>query len=80
TVDRFQGHEADFVMLSFANNHPTSFLESPNRLNVAITRAKHQLIVYGNRPAMQKAPGVLGTFASNSYWSTTIETESQEAL
>ncbi|TMX32988.1 heavy metal resistance protein CzcA [Vibrio rotiferianus] len=80
TVDRFQGHEADFVMLSFANNHPTSFLESPNRLNVAITRAKHQLIVYGNRPAMQKASGVLGTFASNSYWSTTIETESQEAL
>ncbi|MFP6844339.1 MAG: DEAD/DEAH box helicase [Thalassolituus sp.] len=80
TVDRFQGHEADFVMLSFANNHPTSFLESPNRLNVAITRAKHQLIVYGNRRAMQKASGVLGTFASNSYWSTTIETESQEAL
>jgi hypothetical protein len=80
TVDRFQGHEADFVMLSFANNHPTSFLESPNRLNVAITRAKHQLIVYGNRSAMQKASGVLGTFASNSYWSTTIETESQEAL
>ena len=80
TVDRFQGHEADFVMLSFANNHPTSFLESPNRLNVAITRAKHQLIVYGNRSAMQKASGVLGTFASNSYWSTTIKTESQETL
>ncbi|WP_341660141.1 DEAD/DEAH box helicase [Vibrio sp.] len=80
TVDRFQGHEADFVMLSFANNHPTSFLESPNRLNVALTRAKHQLIVYGNRSAMQKASGVLGTFASNSYWSTSIETESQGAL
>lgn len=80
TVDRFQGHEADFVLLSFANNHPTSFLESPNRLNVAVTRAKHQLIVYGNRPAMQKASGVLATFASTPYWSTTIETETPEAI
>lgn len=80
TVDRFQGHEADFVLLSFANNHPTSFLESPNRLNVAITRAKHQLIVYGNRPAMQKASGVLATFASSPYWSTTIEAETPEAI
>ncbi|QYJ95707.1 AAA domain-containing protein [Shewanella spartinae] len=75
TVDRFQGHEADLVLLSFANDHPTSFLESPNRLNVAITRAKHQLIVYGNRPAMKRASGVLATFASQDFWSTTIETE-----
>lgn len=80
TVDRFQGHEADLVLLSFGNDHPTSFLESPNRLNVAITRAKYQLIVYGNRSAMQKASGVLKTFASNSYWSTTIETNSPEAV
>jgi hypothetical protein len=80
TVDRFQGHEADFVLLSFANNHPTSFLESPNRLNVAVTRAKYQLIVYGNRPAMQKASGVLSTFANNTHWSTTIETDSSEAV
>lgn len=80
TVDRFQGHEADFVLLSFANDHPTSFLESPNRLNVAITRAKYQLIVYGNRTAMQKASGVLATFASNSYWSTTIDIDTQGAI
>lgn len=34
TVDRFQGHEADLVLISFANRSPTSFLESPNRLSV----------------------------------------------
>ena len=63
TVDRFQGQEADIVLLSFAKQRPTSFLRSPNRLNVAITRAKFQLIIYGNRGRMQKAPGKLGEFA-----------------
>ena len=41
TVDRFQGHEADVVALSFVKRHPTSFLQSRNRLNVALTRARH---------------------------------------
>ena len=48
TVDRFQGHEADLVFLSFVKNHPTVFLGSPNRLNVAITRARYQLVLVGN--------------------------------
>ena len=60
TVDRFQGHEADVVYLSFSNSHPTSFLESPNRLNVALTRARYQLVVFGDRNAMGRArPGML---------------------
>ena len=49
TVDRFQGHEADLVLLSFANNRSTSFLESPNRLNVALTRPRFQRVIFGNR-------------------------------
>ncbi len=49
TVDRFQGHEADLVFLSFANTYPTVFLESPNRLNVALTRARYQRVIVGNR-------------------------------
>jgi len=48
TVDRFQGHEADLVFLSFVKNHPTVFLGSPNRLNVAVTRARYQLVLVGN--------------------------------
>ena len=49
TVDRFQGHEADLVFLSFVNNTRTGFLDVPNRLNVAITRARYQLILIGKR-------------------------------
>ncbi|WGK68797.1 AAA domain-containing protein [Candidatus Haliotispira prima] len=72
TVDRFQGHEADFVMLSFSSPFATSFLESPNRLNVAITRARYQLVVFGNRNRMKKASGVLGKFAKAVTWDKSL--------
>lgn len=48
TVDRFQGREADLVLLSLRNTRRVGFLDSPNRLNVAITRARQQLMVIGN--------------------------------
>ena len=48
TVDRFQGREADLVMLSMRNPGRVGFLDSPNRLNVAVTRARQQLVVVGN--------------------------------
>jgi hypothetical protein len=48
TVDRFQGREADLVMLSMRNTRRTGFLDSPNRLNVGVTRARQQLVVVGN--------------------------------
>lgn len=48
TVDRFQGREADLVMLSMRNTRRTGFLDSPNRLNVAVTRARQQLVIFGN--------------------------------
>ncbi|HEX8826198.1 MAG TPA: AAA domain-containing protein [Archangium sp.] len=49
TVDRFQGREADLVLLSLRNTERVGFLNSPNRLNVAITRARHLLVLLGNR-------------------------------
>lgn len=48
TVDKFQGHEADIVFLSMVQNKRIGFLDNPNRLNVAITRAKYQLVILGN--------------------------------
>lgn len=47
TVDRFQGREADLVMLSMRNTGRVGFLDSPNRLNVGVTRARQQLVVFG---------------------------------
>lgn len=49
TVDRFQGREADLVLLSFRNVKRPGHADSPNRLNVAITRARFQLVLFGNK-------------------------------
>lgn len=69
TVDRFQGHEADVVFLSVANTHHTNFLESVNRLNVAITRARYQRVIVGNRMRLKgKAGSLLSDLASNEPW------------
>lgn len=48
TVDKFQGHEADIVFLSMVQTNRDGFLDNPNRLNVAITRARFQLVIVGD--------------------------------
>ena len=54
TVDKFQGHEADIVFLSMVQTQRDGFLDNPNRLNVAITRAKFQLVIIGNHDYFSK--------------------------
>lgn len=49
TVDRFQGQEADMVFLSFVRTRGIGFLDNPNRLNVALTRARFQLVLVGHK-------------------------------
>ena len=49
TVDRFQGREADLVLLSLRNTSRPGHMDSPNRLNVGITRARFLLVVFGHR-------------------------------
>lgn len=49
TVDYIQGQEADVVFLSMVRNNNVGFMDTPNRLNVAITRAKHLLVFVGNK-------------------------------
>lgn len=54
TVDRFQGDEADMVLLSFTKFSPKAFYNSPNRLNVALTRARYKLVLFGNKNWLAK--------------------------
>jgi len=49
TVDKFQGQEADLVLLSFTKYTRDAHFSSPNRLNVALTRAKFKLVLFGNK-------------------------------
>lgn len=48
TVDKFQGRENDVIILSTVDNEISDFTDNPNRLNVAVTRAKEQLILVVN--------------------------------
>ena len=78
TVDRFQGHEADIVLISFAQRHSTNHLESPNRLNVALTRARYQRVIIGDRQAMRKARGnLLRELADKEPWDKNIDRRQQ---
>lgn len=58
TVDKFQGDEADMVLLSFTKASKGAFYNSPNRLNVAITRARYKLVLYGNPERLEKGAGL----------------------
>ena len=49
SVDRFQGQEADIVYLSMVQDSKLGFLDSISRINVAITRAKEKIIIFGNK-------------------------------
>ncbi|GAB6011007.1 AAA domain-containing protein [Viscerimonas tarda] len=48
TVDKFQGRENDVIVLSTVDNEISEFADNANRLNVAVSRAKDQLIVVVN--------------------------------
>jgi len=56
TVDRFQGREADLVLLSFRNVRRPGHADSPNRLNVAITRARFMLVLFGSQSYFARCP------------------------
>jgi superfamily I DNA and/or RNA helicase len=59
TVDSAQGSEADIVILSFVRSEATGFLNDDRRINVALTRARFQLVGNFRRfPRFQNAATV----------------------
>ncbi len=61
TVDAFQGNEADVVVLSLVRNNAMTggralgFLRDRRRMNVALSRAKSQLIIVGSLAFLKEA-------------------------
>ena len=54
-VDSMQGREADIVFLSMVRTKQIGFLDNPNRVNVAITRSKYQLVILGKHQFFSKS-------------------------
>jgi len=54
TVDAFQGAEKDLIILTTATTLPGSFIADAARLNVALTRAKNNLVVVGCGQALER--------------------------
>ena len=78
TIERMQGQEKDYVIFTLANSNPSEvedrleFFYSPNRLNVAITRAKTKCIVIANEKVFQLChestqTGAVG-IGQKAYW------------
>ncbi|MBX9587400.1 MAG: AAA family ATPase [Gammaproteobacteria bacterium] len=56
TVDGFQGDENEIIIISFVRSNPKNsvgFLRDFRRLNVAITRGKHAVIMFGDVKTLQ---------------------------
>ncbi|KAK0090685.1 hypothetical protein PV325_008022 [Microctonus aethiopoides] len=54
TVDSFQGQERDVIIMSCVRSSGIGFLSDRQRLCVALTRAKHTLIICGNFKTFEK--------------------------
>ena len=62
-MDAFQGGEREIIILSCVRSSRLGFIESPKRLNVALTRARRHLIIVGHR----------NTLSSSDQWTAVIE-------
>ncbi len=57
TLDRCQGREAEFVFISLVRSRATAFLDAPKRWNVALTRARSGLFIFGDVDAYLREAG-----------------------
>ncbi|KAF9960921.1 Tripartite DNA replication factor [Mortierella alpina] len=60
TVDRYQGKDKECVIVSLvrsnAEQHVGELLKDWRRINVAFTRAKRKLVIFGSRQTLQGSP------------------------
>ncbi|CAI9770914.1 unnamed protein product [Fraxinus pennsylvanica] len=61
SIDGFQGGEKDIIIISTVrsnNGGSIGFLESPQRTNVSLTRARHCLWILGNERTLQNSESI----------------------
>ena len=65
TVERYQGSQREVIIVSFCchHEHQLELMVSPDetgqvdrKLNVALTRARQQLVLLGNEEMLSRAP------------------------
>ena len=74
TVDAFQGAERDVIVLSTVRASYSTFIDDPQRLNVALTRAKRHLIVLVHAPAFSRGAANSTTTAATATATATAAT------
>src|SRR5207247_9870846 len=70
SVDAFEGRESDGVILSLVRSNDRAaigFLNDPNRVNVAISRAKKLLVIVGDsKTVIGRAPHLFGPLSHHA--------------
>eukprot|EP01032_Pedospumella_encystans_P021266 gene21266-24134_t len=81
SVDAFQGDECDYIFLSFVRfGGSVGFTGDFQRLNVAVTRAKHALFMVGSVATLKKADEFASLFAHLRKKQTLFTEEALAAL
>jgi len=84
TIDKFQGQEADVVVLSLRNVSRQGNIDSPNRANVGLTRAREAMFVIGKKqnyvnaydPMLKRLATDMALATKNTYWRIKNEIQS----
>lgn len=67
TVDSFQGSERDIIMISAVRTKKdTGFLADSHRINVSMTRAKHNLYLFANANMIHQSNNDLANYAQHA--------------
>lgn len=75
TVDAFQGQEADIVLVNtvVTDSSKANFLSDFRRINVALSRAKDKVLIFGNARVLQRIEMQIYNKPKRKYFNNIIE-------
>jgi DNA replication ATP-dependent helicase Dna2 len=78
TVDRYQGRDKDCIIISYVRSNPNrnvgNLLCDWRRVNVALTRARHKMVMVGSLSTLSSSPPLLSLIhlLTDKHWTTDI--------